>query len=124
MTLDYMADCALYLSDLELSRQCAEELGKLGQATLTQQAFAYLGLVALRENNIKKAVQYLLKMEKGFQCLDVTWRLATELYHRGEVSAVIKCIELYEKKLPKKVRKRWISQIDSGQVPDFEGYCC
>jgi tetratricopeptide (TPR) repeat protein len=120
LDLEYMADCALFLGDLDLCESCAHSLLALKLPSGGNQiAHVMLGLVALGKNDRQEAVRQLLRMEKGYESNPWTWRLAKELYGHGERQSIIECIRLYEHKVSKKIRQRWISLIEQDQMPDF-----
>ncbi len=124
ITCQYVSDAALSLGRFDIVRRCAEILRDWDQTVCTQMANAYLGLVALRENNRALAVQLMLEMKRGYQPQEVVFRLAGELFDAGERESIAQLIKSFKKKLKKSVRDRWLKQIANDERPDFNEYCC
>lgn len=124
LTCEYVSDAALSLGRLELVRMCAEILRRWNDTTCAQMANAYLGLVALRENNRDQAVKLMLEMKRGYMPQEVVFRLARELFDVGERDSIVQLINGFKRKIKASVRNRWLEQIARNEPPDFQDYCC
>ena len=123
LTCEYVSDAALSLGYLDIVRFCAEELRDWGHPSCAQMANAYLGLVALRENNRELAVQLMLEMKRGYQPQETVFRLARELFDLGERESIIQLIKSFKRKISTNARKRWLNQVEMGEQPDFNDWC-
>lgn len=121
LTCEYVADAALHLGRFAIVRECAETLLDWSGA-YEQMANAYLGLVALRENNRTLAIRLMLEMRPGYRAQDVVFRLAGELFDSGERESIAQLIRSLKGKVRASVRNRWLKQIASDQRPDFKDY--
>lgn len=124
MTCEFVSDAALTLGRYELVRWCAEILSKWERSTCEQMANAYLGLVALRENDRDLAIQLMLIMKREYQPQEVVFRLARELFDVGERESIVQLIEGFKRKIKTSARSRWLALIAKNEPPDFEDYCC
>lgn len=124
LTAEYVSDAALSLGRYELVHWCAQFLRDWNVPALEQMANAYLGLVALREENRELAIQLMLEMKRGYEPQSVVFRLARELFDVGEREPIIQLIKSFKRKLKTPVRNRWLQQIANNQPPDFDDYCC
>ena len=124
MTCEYVSDAALTLERYDLVRWCAEILGKWEHSTCEQMANAYLGLVALRENDRDLAIRLMLQMKREYQPQEVVFRLARELFDSGERESIVQLIKGFKRKIKTSARNRWLAQIANDEPPDFEDYCC
>ncbi len=122
MNLEYAAECALYLEDLDTAEFCGKEmLESAFHPSFDHIGNSILGLVAIRRNETKKAVNYLLKRgKKLFEPSRFSWQLVTELFNQGERESLVKYIESFERKVRRKYREKWIKQIKEGICPDFK----
>jgi hypothetical protein len=120
MSHRYMAESALYLSQLDLAVRYARQLAKDGSPLYEQTANAILGRIALRKGNVPKAIHYLQIQKPGYHNLCATWELATELLKRAENDAVIATINSYKGIVAKRLRNKWIEEINAGRIPRFE----
>lgn len=124
LTAEYVSEAALSLGRYEIVHWCAQFLRDWNVPALDQMANAYLGLVALREDNRELAIQLMLEMKRGYEPQPVVFRLARELFDAGEREPIIQLIKSFKRKLKTPVRNRWLQQIANNQPPDFEDYCC
>jgi hypothetical protein len=124
LTCEYVCESALSLGRLDIVRWCAEILRNWNETTCVQLADAYMGLVALRENDRDLAVQLMLEMRPGYQPQAVVLRLASELFALGERDSIVELITGFKGKIRKSVRDRWLRQIANNEPPDFDDFCC
>jgi len=124
MTCEYVSDAALYLGRFEIVRWCAQILSDGYGPISDQMANAYLGLVALRENDQKLAVELMLRMKRGYLPQPLVFRLSGELFDAGERESIAQLIKSFKKKVRTSARTRWLKQIADDERPDFEDYCC
>lgn len=125
LVCEYVSDAALSLRRFEIVRRCAETLRNWGAPTCDQMANAYLGLVALREDNRELAVRLMLEVKRGYQPQPIVFRLARELFDAGERESVGQLIKGFNRKIKSCARKRLLEQISRDQPPEFEvaDYC-
>lgn len=117
----YVSDAALELGSYDIVNRCAEILQSVEDEASLQMANGYLGLVALRQNNLSLAVELLLKAKSAYLPLDVTFRLAKELFDAGERDSIVQLIMNLKKRTTKaSARKRWLKQIANDERPDFD----
>jgi hypothetical protein len=83
-------------------------------------ANAFLGLIALRENDHELAIRMLLRQKRGYEPQQVVFRLARELFELGERESIIELIYSFKSKIKKSMRNRWLEQIAIDELPDFE----
>jgi hypothetical protein len=124
LTCEYVSDAALTLGRYELVHRCAEILCKWGHPACEQMANAYLGLVALRENDRELAVQLMLKTKRGYGPQPVVFRLARELFDSGERESIVQLIKGFKRKIKTSTKNQWLAQIANNEPPGFEDYCC
>lgn len=122
LTCDYVSDTALSLGFFDIVRDCADKLRVL-DPTSEQMANAYLGLVALRQNNRARAVELMLEMKRGYQPQEIVFRLARELFDLGERESIVQLIKSFKRKIRTSARKRWIDQVENDERPDFSDWC-
>jgi len=122
LTCEYVSEAALFLGQYDVVRWCAEMLPEWGP-TCEQMANAYLGLVALRENNRALAIE-MLAVKRGYFPQRVVLRLARELFDLGERESIIRLIKDFKSKIKASIRNHWIEQISNDELPDFESFCC
>jgi hypothetical protein len=143
MLLKKMAPAALAARDAKKAVAFAEELRKLGlelrspnmlgndiYAEATFMSNLVLGLVAVRQNQIEKAKEHLLKSgdiptSMTLKTVGPTMALAEELLERGEDQTVLRfleqCRKFWTNPSPTNAGQldEWKSVIENGGIPDF-----
>lgn len=143
MLLKKMAPAALAARDAKKAVAFAEELRKLGielrspnqlgndvYAEATFMSNLVLGLVAIRQNQIEKAKEHLLKSgdipsSMTLRMVGPTMALAEELLVRGEDQTVLKfleqCRKFWTNPSPMNAGQldEWKAVIENGGIPDF-----
>lgn len=117
----YVAKAGIFLKQFEVAEWAANLLGQSSDGPSRQISNALLGQIALGKKDIKSALYYLSRFEKGYVNINVTWELARELCLQDQGKAVIDCIEKYRRKVPVRQRNEWIELIRQGKTPTFEG---
>lgn len=133
--LDSLTEAALKAGDIEKASQYANEL--LSAARKYPNDWNYgnaihegnnvLGCIALRNGNIKRADEYLLKAGRtpGSPTLDSfgpNMELARGLLEKGETNTVLKYFELCRKfwSMGGQRLNEWASEVKAGNIPDFK----
>lgn len=120
MTCEFVSNAALSLGRLEVVRFCIERLRNMRRPSCDQEANAYQGLIALRENDLESAVELMLEMKPGYGAPSVVFRLAGELFDAGERESIVQLIKSLEPMIKVSDRDRWLNQIANDERPDFE----
>ncbi|HIA52389.1 MAG TPA: hypothetical protein EYN91_09925 [Candidatus Melainabacteria bacterium] len=117
-----IAECALFLNDLDLVGYSAEQLSYDSYGPLIQYSNCLYGLIAVRTGNIKDASEYLLKLDKGFIWQTCVRWLAEELLAAGERKSVAMAIQnlTSARKIRKAIGTKWLQQVKDGEKPSFE----
>lgn len=113
-----IADAAWVLEDYETVKICAEKLLEPYRAK-TQVGHAYMGLLALRDNNREEAIARLLTPPRVGP-YPQRMLLARELFHQGERDSIITFIKEWCPEIGQKTKQHWLTQAANGVVPDFE----
>lgn len=119
MTCQYVSNAALCLGRLDDVRTCIDYLRKEVHPQCDQLANIYAGLVALRENNIDRAIESLLVMKPGYKAQPVAFCLASELFDLGERESIGRFIDNFDGKISEHDRNRWLVQVAKNERPDF-----
>lgn len=123
-TCEYVSEAALILGRLDIVRWCAQILQDWDNPACEQMANAYLGLAALRENDRDLAVELMLRMKRGYHPQEIVFRLARELFDKGERESIVQLVRSFKRKVRASARNRWLKQIANDERPDFQDYCC
>jgi tetratricopeptide (TPR) repeat protein len=132
--LDDLAKQAFEAGEIEKASQYANELLETAQkypkdwnyGNAIHHGNNVLGLVALKQGDVKKAVQYLLDAGKTpgspqLNSFGPNMTLAKELLEKGENDAVLQYFELCRKFWSSGAEKldHWAQEVKVGKTPDF-----
>lgn len=116
----YVADAALTIGDLDLVEKSALSFRHLHPAH-EQMTNSYLGLVALRKNQIDLAKQ-LLAVKPDYDTQNIALQLAMELCKAGERECIVEFINGFGEQFDQDLRPIWLRQLANNETPDFMSY--
>ena len=128
---DDVAFAAMGAGDFEKAKQIAKEMLMNNVDSLSfnygntiHNANTLLGRVAIRENDLKQAKEYLIKSiefptSPQLRYFGPSYILAKELLENGEKDIVLDYLELVANLWAKpELLKKWKDEINSGKIPD------